>query len=148
MSQKLKMKMELLRTFFQFLAFCLFVYQMQNSIIKYMNKPIVLLETTKHINNIKWPIVYVCQDSQFNFLKAKPYGYQSFRRFAMGQINYTNTISWKGKHGNTTYETLVENIFDVDYSKLKAFVSSTGNKVSGSIWVLQEIKTACHCIFC
>ena len=91
-----------------------------------MNKPIVLLETTKHISNIKWPIVYVCQDSQFNFLKAKPYGYQSFRRFAMGQIDYTNNISWKGKHGNTTYETLVESIFDVDYSKFKASVSSTG----------------------
>ena len=64
------------RTTVQVLAFAIFVYQMQHSITKYVEKPIVQVSSTTDIDNIQMPIIYVCQDAQYGYTVSNFYGYK------------------------------------------------------------------------
>ena len=63
------------RAIVQVLAFGIFVYQMQHSINKFVEKPIVQVSSTTSIANIKMPVIYVCQDAQFDYALSNFYGY-------------------------------------------------------------------------
>ena len=66
---------ELARFMFQVLAFGIFVYQMQNSVIKYLDRPVYQIKTTRSVYKVNKPIVYVCHDPQYNINRAKEAGY-------------------------------------------------------------------------
>ena len=75
----LKVKMEKSALIlFKLFAFFIFVYQMKNSITKYVEKPVAQLVSTVNFEQISEPLIYVCQKGQFNYTISKQYGYNSY----------------------------------------------------------------------
>ena len=51
----------LLKILFQIFAFGIFIFQMQNSLSKYLPKPTIQQTSTVHFDEIHKPTIYVCQ---------------------------------------------------------------------------------------
>ena len=92
---------------------------MQNSVRKYFEKPVIEQTSAKFLKDIQMPTVYICQDSQFNWLKSSSVGYESFARFTIGQVGYSDNLTWTGKYRNTSFKSLQQEIFDVNYTDFK-----------------------------
>ena len=93
---------------------------MQNSFRKYSEGPIVQQTSFQNIDKVTPPIVYACQDRQFNFKTAKSYGYSLIYSFLTGVLDGKEEISWKGKYGNKTFAELQKELFESDYSNASA----------------------------
>ena len=109
-----------LRTLVQMIAFAIFVYQMQHSIKQYVEKPIVQVSSTTSIDNIKMPIIYVCQNDQYDYTVSNFYGYEWMSHFFGGQLSGTTKISWRGKHNNMTFRKIFSKIFPFDNESFNA----------------------------
>ncbi len=120
--------MKLTRILIQLVALGLFIFQMKNSIIKFANRPVVKQTSGKRFKDIKKPIIFFCQDAQFNYTKAKIFGYASNTKFVIGHLIDSQEISWRGKFGNATFNQLQEILFNVDYLEKPIKSSSTGDK--------------------
>ena len=107
------------RILFQFIAFGFFIFQMQNSIVKYMENPIVQHTSTTSFDKIKKPVLYVCQDGQFIPKEAELFGYEFRTDLIFGLLGYSNmlNITWKGRHENLTFEDLAKRIYIANYTK-------------------------------
>ena len=115
-------KQRLVKVIFQIVAFGIFVYQMQNSIRKYIERPIVQQTSTVRFDEIKEPIQYVCQRGQYNKSKAKEFGYAKFLDFMKGILDNDNDhVSWSGKNGNKSFNELQQILFNYNYTNLKIF---------------------------
>ncbi len=107
------------RIFVKIIAFGTFLFQMQNSLRHYLDKPVVQQKSTIKYSDVKKPVLYICQVGQFNYTKAKEVGYQDLTMFASGQLGYFSGIySWKGNQGNLTFNNLQKLLFSYDYSNL------------------------------
>ncbi len=114
---------ELARFVFQVFAFGIFVYQMQHSVKKYLDKPVFQIKTTRAVDKVNKPIVYICHDPQYNIDRANEAGYDWQDTFASGYVHCPeddecDEITWKGNHGNFTFEELQDYIYDSNYSDL------------------------------
>ena len=76
------------RIFIQIIAFGIFLFQMQNAITKYVQKPIVQQTSTTSFQNIEKPVIYICQDGQFSYKKAEEFGYKSQTDVIFGLLGY------------------------------------------------------------
>ena len=106
---------------FQAIAVLFFLYQMQQSILKYSYSPTSL--TKLHAPNeqmIYEPYLVVCQASQFNYSKARKFGYYWMTYLYGGILSSQSVrkITWKGKTGNLSFSTLFEELYDYDYSRI------------------------------
>ena len=108
------------RAIVQVLAFGIFVYQMQHSINKFVEKPIVQVSSTTSISNIKMPVIYVCQDAQFDYALSNFYGYGYMNVFYSGWLSETSKISWRGKYNNMTFSDLFLKVFPHDSTSFNA----------------------------
>ena len=110
---------ELIRKVFQTFTVILFIVQFQQSVRKYFEYPVVVQTSQVAVQDLQAPVVYICQDDQFNYTKSISNGYEFFTKFMAGILmNTTSTITWNGYHGNHTYKELENLLFDYDYSKL------------------------------
>ena len=93
------------------LLFCIFVYQMNNSIVKYYARPIVQEISTKKVKDLQEPAVYICQVDYYNYEAATEYGYTTGHQtgFALGHNRAGTT--WKGSFGNQSYRELQNKLF-------------------------------------
>ena len=112
--------LKLLKTLFQVFAFGIFIYQMQNSIRKYINGPIVQITSTARLHEIKNPEICVCQLNQFNSSVSKEFGYDDMLSFVTGDLMDTNYTTWRGKNGDKSFKELKKILFQHDYSDFKA----------------------------
>ena len=85
-------------------------------------RPIVEQTSTVPYASITQPIIYVCQDNQFNYVTAKDIGYPTKTDFTYG-ITLDRKLTWTGKNGNLTYETLVNLLFEADYESFTMVAS-------------------------
>ncbi len=93
---------------------------MQNSVLKYIENPIVQHTSTTSFDKIKKPVLYLCQDGQFSYEKGEIIGYNYKTNFIFGQLGYpTNklNITWKGRHGNLSFEDLAKRLYITNYTK-------------------------------
>ena len=88
---------------------------MQNSLWKYLSKPIVQQHSKTSLHDIERPIIYVCQENQFKYSESPNYGYQYQKHFTSGNIGNGN-FSWKGKHGNLSYRELQKRLYQYNYT--------------------------------
>ncbi len=109
-------KRALVKYFLRILVFGIFVYQMQNSILKYMERPIVQRTSTVKFEQIKNPEIYICQQNQFNYSLAREFGYRSPIHFYIGNLTEFEVNSWRGKNGDNTTKDLIEILFNPDYT--------------------------------
>ena len=109
-----------LRLIFQLAALGIFLFQMQNSIRKFNQRPVVQQSSTVLFDNIKKPVIYLCQDTQYNFKRGEDYGYLSSTRYTMGHVQKgDDKITWKGNSGNKTPQALQMELNDVDYKDFR-----------------------------
>ena len=104
---------------------------MQNSLSYFLEKPVVQQTKTISYQNIEKPIIYVCQENQFNYAKALANGYETITAFTLGILNKSNKVSWKGIYNNKTYQELLSTIYETDYSDFEAIsYDVVGNRES------------------
>ena len=106
---------------FQTITIVFFLYQMEQSIMKYSYSPTSL--TKLHVPNkvmVYEPYLIVCQSSQYNYSKAKSFGYDWMVRLWGGILksNGKRKVTWRGKTGNLNFSTLTEELYDYDYSRI------------------------------
>ena len=92
---------------------------MQNSIRKYLEKPLVEQTSFVTFDKINKPVIYICQDDQFNYTLAKMHGYNSMNQFTFGELKNLNTtkITWNEGHENETYKDLQSALFRPNYTE-------------------------------
>ena len=127
------------RTLFQLFALGLFIYQFQNSIIKYVTGPVTTQTSTTTISEIQQPLIYLCQQGQFDIKTARSFGYLNGDDFTKGKIRSTNKYTWYGKNGTTPYHKMQNRIYNFDYSKVLVQHSKTGDYSDYKIAVKEEV---------
>ncbi len=109
------------RLAFQTIAVLFFLYQMQQSIMKYSYSPTSVIKLNVPNKGMVYePDLVVCQTSQFNYSKAKRFGYQWMTRLWGGilESNDGRKMTWKGKTGNLSFSTISEELYDYDYADI------------------------------
>ena len=111
----------LLRSCVQIFAFAIFTFQMKLAVEKYMSKPEIDERLDATLDDVLSPLVYVCNDNQFDYGKAAAHGYQSHTDFLAGNVTNSNTPSWMGNttNGNLTPDILFENLHNFNYSDVE-----------------------------
>ena len=100
-----------LRTGFQVLAFAIFAYQMFESLNKFVKKPIMTEKLSMKFDDIQKPMLYICQDNQYDYNKARQLGYEWKIDFMAGKVNGSETPTWNGAEGNITYVEVVHMLY-------------------------------------
>ncbi len=116
-----------IKTLAVIVAIGIFLIQMEISLEKFLRPPIVQQVSTVKFDEIRKPLIYVCQDGQFNYSTARSNGYRSLTQFLMGMIQNQDNLGWNGKYENKTFEELKEEIYEYDYTSL---VAQTGKSVN------------------
>ncbi len=107
------------RQCFQLLALAIFLFQMIQSVFRYMQFPIVIQTTVSSLlGEHKLPVIYICQESQFSYLKANKNGYKYFSDYLSGKIQNINHLSWMGSNDSITAEELFHHLYETDYSDM------------------------------
>ena len=87
-----------------------------------MSKPIVQQTSTISLSDLDLPVpvVYVCQEGQYNYTESKIHGYDYNTNFASGELNrpnsYNESFSWKGLTKNWTFGELQTKLYKHNYS--------------------------------
>ena len=98
-----------------------FVYQMEQSIMKYKYSPTSLTKLKVPNKEMVYePYLFVCQTNQFNNSESRSYGYYWLTRLWGGILksNDDRKVTWKGKTGNLSFAKLSELLYDYDYSAI------------------------------
>ena len=107
-----------LKIIFHITALTVFVIQSFQSIDKYFQYPVVFQESTTAIENIAKPTIQICFKDFFDYGKASKYGYKWRTAFLTGWISNTMQPTWKGFHGNSTFQLIQDAVFKRDFSKV------------------------------
>lgn len=108
-----------IRLGFQILVLGIFVFQMQQSVQKYIEKPITLVKATISRKEITaQPRIYVCQLDQFDYSKGRELVYERMTNLMSGNSKKSGLVTWKGKSGNLSYQLLTETLYRHNYTNL------------------------------
>ena len=108
-----------LKIIFHITALTAFLIQSFQSLDKYFQYPVIFQESTTAIGNIEKPAIQVCFKDFFDYGKASKYGYKWRTGFLTGWISNTTQPTWKGIHGNSTFQQIQDVLFERDFSKVK-----------------------------
>jgi hypothetical protein len=122
-------KQEMIRKLFQIIAFILFCIQVQQSVKKYFQFPVVVEKSTIPVEELPSPVVYICQDDQFNHSKARRHGYEYIMNFATGTMMNNKNVTWNGKDNDVTYQDLENMLFKNDYQTILSNLSHTWQRI-------------------
>ncbi len=97
-----------------------------------MSKPIVQQTSTISLSELDLPVpvVYVCQEGQYNYTESQIHGYNYNTDFASGELSRPNsnneTFSWKGLAKNWTFGELQTKLYKQNYSNF--FINEYDNE--------------------
>ncbi len=134
-----------IKLIFLIFAIGIFIFQMQNAIEKYTKRPIIQQTSKMEFDEVKKPVIYICQESQFNYTKAKSYGYDTLTRFNTGTLKDSDVITWKGRFGDQSFDKLQRDIYVHDFKDL---LVKTGHSVYEEIKVQTDTVFIVHEGFC
>ena len=117
-------KVKHIRSLIQLITSGVFLYQMILSFQRFNKHKVIQEKSMTTIDNIKKPVIYICQDNQFNYEKARKIGYQYMSTLAPGELNDTPKITWKGKFENLDNHKIFELLYESDYSDLSVIYSN------------------------
>ena len=127
------------RVCFQVLALMIFIFQMVQSVLRYLQFPIVMQTSVSPLTaEHKTPIVYVCQESQFSYLLANENGYKYFSDYLGGLIQKTEHLGWMGTNDNVTAEELFHILYETNYTDMT--VEELNNWVEDKNIVTDSVK--------
>ena len=90
-------KIQTLKKLVQIIAFCIFIYQMQQSFGKFLKRPVVTDTVITSLDRIPAPVILVCKENDVES-RAKGFGYEWLSDFLAGHLNDSNVPTWKGMH--------------------------------------------------
>ena len=111
---------QLVRAVFLILAFGIFLYQMKQSIGKYIEPPVMQTISMIKVNDLPQPPkFYVCLPfDQVNNIKAKEYGYTAYYvPVHLGMLT-NGSLSWSGQYGNSTFKEIIDDVYNFNYTSL------------------------------
>ena len=107
-----------IRLTFQVAALGIFIFQAQQSLRKYFEYPVVIQQSEITSDQIEKPTFLICIEDAFDYKKADMHGYELRSKFLAG-MRYNSTMpTWKGKYGNSSFEKLIDELYDKDFSKV------------------------------
>ena len=107
----------ILRTTFQSVALGIFIFQMILAVSKYANEPKVSHISKAPIGVIeKLPLIYLCQDNQFNY--TNNLGYETASAFFAGNSSGSANATWLGNSQNKSYDQIEKILFNYNYTDL------------------------------
>ena len=110
------------RKIFKIAAFAIFIYQMQESMHKFVKVPIVNEVSYAKLDDVtQKPKLYICQDNQQSILKSRTHGYEWLVDFLAGNANGSDVSTWRGSNNNLTYDELVLELHTVDFDDVKVY---------------------------
>ncbi len=95
---------------------------MKFSLRKYVERPVSQAIFTVELDQVKKPLIYVCEDGQFNETISKQYGYAYPGKFWTGEVQCMQNASWSGNHGDKSFLELRRMFYQHDYTNFYAFV--------------------------
>ena len=113
---------QFVRAIFLILAFGIFLYQIKQSIEKFIDPPVIQAISMMKANELPLqPIFHLCQpfEDQIDNMKAKEYGYDAYREIIHVGVLLNGSISWSGQYGNTTFEEIINDVYCFNYTGLK-----------------------------
>ena len=108
-------KTSLTRRLFQLLTFFIFLIQVYNSILKYIDGIIIQKQATISIDEIIQPDIFICLDGHYNYTKSLAYGYEYKTSFLTGNLKNSDKTSWKGIHQNLTFEDILRHVYNQEF---------------------------------
>ena len=107
------------RICFQIFALTIFIFQMVQAVLSYLQYPIVMQTSVSPLlAEHKTPTLYVCQESQFSYLVANENGYNYFSDYMGGLIHETEHLGWMGTNNNVTAEDLFHILYETNYTDM------------------------------
>ena len=110
------------------LALGIFIYQMHQSLDKYLNSPMIHEFSETHIDNIMVPKIYVCNVDQFNYTAANSHGYLYNTYYVVGKIENSSVITWQGNNSLSVDEVSLD-VYQVNYTSFSTRNTSKKSKV-------------------
>jgi hypothetical protein len=109
---------ENLRIFYHFAVLTIFLYQSKQSLNKYLEYPVVIQKSFSRIDRVEKPDIQVCYHTFFDYDKAAEFGYDWRSQFLAGLLPNSTKPSWKGKHGNSTFQKIQDMVYFQDFSNV------------------------------
>ena len=89
-----------LRISFQVAAFAVFIFQAQQSLVKFFQYPVVIQQSSLTLEEIEKPDIYIYNlGTRYNFVLGQKMGYKYFSKFLAGKIDNKSYPTWKGIQG-------------------------------------------------
>ena len=107
-----------LKFLFQICTTVIFIYQATQALEKYFSYPVVVQPSDNVENKDDMTLFYVCKKA-FNYPLARELGYSSYSSFLSGNMIGSDVPTWKGVHGNSSFQELLAKLYDDDYSKFQ-----------------------------
>ena len=117
-----------LNTSIKALACGIFIYQMHQSLARYLNPPKVHEISETHIDKIMQPKIFVCNVDQFNYTAANSFWYRYNSHYAMGKIENSTVITWKGNNSQPVDEVSLV-VYQSNYTSFSTKNTSETRKV-------------------
>ena len=92
---------------------------MQQAFRKYASQPTIKQHSIASIDAFPKPLIYVCNNDQFKYGKARELGYETYTDFLQGEVTGSELPSWLGNSHNKTFDELVKTLFNDDYTDLR-----------------------------
>ena len=87
-------KRALFRSLFQLTAFGIFLFQMQISVKKFVDQPIIQQTRTVTLADVNQPVFFVCKNNMYDFkLSEKVYGYNYIYNLLVGKVENGSQIT-------------------------------------------------------
>ena len=107
-----------LRLLFQVFTLCIFTFQALQSFNRFFSYPVVTQTSEASINTIQKPTYYVCPKARYNYAESTTEGYTMHSKFLAGLLDNSSRPTWKGKYGNSSFQTLIWNFFENDFDNV------------------------------
>ena len=89
------------------------------SLDKYFQRPVVIQESTISSDTIEKPFTQVCFKNFYDRKNASIFGYNWKSHFLAGIIRNSPRPTWKGKHGNSSFNIIQEAVFPKWFDNVK-----------------------------
>ena len=121
---------------------------MKFSIRKYVERPVSQAVSTVELDQVKKPLIYVCEDGQYNHTISEQYGYTNYGDFFIGEVEgMRNNASWSGIHGDRTFSELQQMVYQHDYTKFNAtFLNYTSEAWEGIDYKIEFVHPFGFCM--
>ena len=107
-----------LKIIFYILASAICAIQVYQSVEKYFQRPVIIQESSTSSSRIEKPYTQVCLKDFYNFNKGSEFGYNWMSNFLAGRISNSTRQTWKGKNGSSTFENLLEALYNKDFNQV------------------------------